>query len=840
MSYKILLALFFVLISQLAYPQSKEKTDIYIYADKKKYYSEYLDLIGNPKIKNGQDTLTAVNIKYFSEFKKAISRGNVKIFDHLNTIEVFGKMGEYFTESKYAKLITDTKLISIKDQFVVYSEIMERFGDTKTYVARGNVLIYLEQEKATITADKCTYQIENKMVVLSGNPQILHEGTKYSADKIHFNTKSRTIILDGNSQVLKDNQQITAVKIKYLSSHIHKKAIFYGNPQLTEFSANDSILKGKPYRVTTAKKIIFYNVDKGKAVFIGNPKFSEFYIEDHTDTNKSVVNYLLHKRSGSADLIKYFGGTNKKYALIGHAKIYDSQKAAFAERIDFFEGSLEEVAVLIGKPILYEFFNKNETEYSTNKIKRKATANIVKYYNKSKKIILKGEASVFEGNGKIKADYIEYKSGDNPYGIANGNAKMKRDEESASADQIKFYGKNLKQLILSGNAYYTNGELDSEADFIEHDENIGKTILTGNVKISDDEKEATASKIVYIKDDKVETAILTGSPMLIKDDRKVFAQKIDYKKDDNKELIILTDKACYQRKEKAVYANEIVYHTVKNPGEENDDEKIILKDHVRIVDSKRIITGDKGEYYISNKKSDKSEHGKLIGNCEVIKKESEQNAHSDVIDYIKDNKQQETIILKGNAEVGDEKKAGYAEKITYHLNFENKDLDKIVLIGNPRIQDEKSIATGEKIELFDGSEKQVKIFNSCKYINEEDEIEITGDYLFYDEDREILRATKNPVYTQRKDELTIYSNQIESYRKKDISIATGDVKIVQKNKNIYGERAKFYEKKKNLIVTGNASVLEKNNLTKATKIILNTKTKKIKLIGVKKSQIETK
>ena len=76
-------------------------------------------------------------------------------------------------------------------------------------------------------------------------------------------------------------------------------------------------------------------------------------------------------------------------------------------------------------------------------------------------------------------------------------------------------------------------EIEAEADYIEHDDDTGKTTLLGDARIFDDEKEATAEKIIYTKKDDIEEAVLTGNPELIRDDTKAFAQKIEYKKDDD-------------------------------------------------------------------------------------------------------------------------------------------------------------------------------------------------------------------------------------------------------------------------------------------------------------------
>ncbi|MDH5682313.1 MAG: hypothetical protein OEZ36_12035, partial [Spirochaetota bacterium] len=84
------------------------------------------------------------------------------------------------------------------------------------------------------------------------------------------------------------------------------------------------------------------------------------------------------------------------------------------------------------------------------------------------------------------------------------------------------------------------------------------------------------------------------------------------------------------------------------------------------------------------------------------------------------------------------------------------------------------------------------------------------------------------------------STQLVSYRKKKISIATGDVKINQGKKDIYGERAKLIEKKNRLEVTGNASLVENKNVTRAKKIIMNTKDKTVKMVKVMKGQVKIK
>ncbi len=838
-STKALVLLIMLIVSVLGY--GAEDNKIFIYANKKKYFDKgkYWVLSGNPMIKSGKDTIKADSIKYFSKEKKVFTKGNVRLFDYKNSIEIFGKEGEYFTDSKYAKLVTNTKLIAIKDHIVVYSDELERFGKENKYVAKNNVKVKLEKQDAVIYADQGIYELDDNQFIFIGNPYIQQKSTRYSANKIIYDTETKVIYLQGNSQITKRKKKIIADNIEYFSNHPQKKAVLKGNSKLIEYSANNSFLRGEVFREVKANRIVYYNIEDGKAILTGEPRYLEYFVEEEKQANKGIIKFVVYKREGIADQIKFFGGENERFALIGNVKVYEPYRAAFADRLDFFNNN-PEAAVFRGNVVLYEFFNKNTTRYhySQNKVKRKGTANLVKYFTKSKRIFLEGNAHTYEEDIEIKADIISYAAGETEKGYAKGNARFSREEEWAEADYIEFDNKQ-KKAILTGNAYYENEDIHAAADYIEHLDQEDKTVLKGNAKIYDDEKKAVGDKIVYTKKQGVEKAILTGSPKIYQKQKTVFANYIEYTKKDNQEVVLLDERAGYKEKRKHVFADQIIYYTIDVPEQEEKDEKIILKKHVRIIDSKRITIADNGEFYTSKKTNNKYEKGILTGDCEIHKKDGSQEAFSDVIEYYKDESAREKIVLKGSAEFTEKDRAGYADEMIIQPNYNQENVDKITLLGTPKVEDKNSYVVGEKIEILDGAKKQIRVYENGKYVNHQDDLEITGDYLFYDQDKEYVKAEKNPVFINKKDEFTVHAEVIESFRNEKISIASGDVKITQKKKIIYGEWAKYKEKRKKLEVTGDATLVENENVTRAKKIILYTKTKKIKLIGIKQGQIKT-
>lgn len=834
----IFLQITYILHHNLFSKQIKQKeSNIIIIADKKKYYHQfkYWSLLGNPKIKNGQDTLSATSIKYYTDKKKGISIGNVKLFDHANTIEVFGNYGEYHTESKYAKLITNTKLFAIKDQIVIYSEIMERFAKKYIYVARNKVIVQLEREGVVATAGKGIYEIRNKRVVLIDHPQITHNNTKYFADEIIIYTDTKEVILNNNAKILNQNQKITAKNIHYYSNHPEKKAILTGNPSMVEYSDNDSILEGRPFRFINAEKIIYYNVDKGKATLIGNPVAIELFVEQKK-YNKSQ-RYRIYKRIAKSRIMKYYGGTVSKHVLIGNARINEPYRAAFANKITFYD-SANSYAILTGNPVLYEFYKRNQIDYSINNIKRKALAKKITYYFNDKKIILKEDAYVFEENKRIKGNFITYSEKNNKLGTVDGNAYIKQGNDYARANKILFSGENGEKLILKGDASFKKKDTEGEADYIEHDDKIGKTVLKGDARVIDKDKEAYGDDIVYTKKNNIEHAIIKGSPGIRKKDMEANANIIEYKKNKNKEVLYLDGNASMKDKKKHTTSDRIIYYTYNNKNGSKKNEKVVLKDRVKIIDSKRITKGDYGifkRYYKNNKQV---EEGYLKGNCEINKKDDSENAYGNELLYYKNEKGKEEYTLKGDAQVHDERKSGYADIIVILPDYNKKGSDKITLTGNPRIEDEDNYLIGEKIIIFNGKSGIIKAYKNAEYFSEKDGIKVNAGYIFYDEKQEKLIAKKDPVFYNQEDKLTVYSEQFESYRKKKKTYASGDVKINQGDKKIYGERAVYIEKNKTLTVTGKASVVQKDNVTRARKIILNSKNNKVKVIDVEKGQMK--
>ncbi len=822
---------------------SQNEDSVLIYAEKKRYIygKKYWDLLGNPVLKKGSDSLSAKSIKYFQEKKRAIAKGNIKIFSYKDSVEVFGKYGEYHTDSGYAKLITDTKLIAIKDNITINSEIIERFKKKKIYTARNNVKIVMEKDNAVITAQNAVYSLSKKTITLKGSPIINQNGWEYKAKEIIFHTKTRIIVLNGESVARKDNQKIISDRIEYYSEHPKKKSIFTGHTKFIEYSDKQSFLRGKPYREVYGKKVIFYNYGEGKAVFLGKAFMTEFFLKKATKPNRTDI--FMYKRQGSADTIKYIGGDEKKVALIGNAKIFEPNKVAFADRIDYIDGR-EKIAILRGKAYFYEFYKKSESYSNYNSVKLKAKANTIKYFTEKDKVILEGGANIFGTDGYLQGDRVIYWSGEKEYGYAEGNAQLNSNNAIATADIIKYFKKEEK-TILAGNARYKKDDIRARARLIEHYEKENKTKLKGDVLIIENgEKKIITQDIVYKKTKGVETATLFGWSQLIKKNKVLAGNYIEYYSDKNGEKVFIREKASYKERhskkdedeKKWIFADQIIYYTIPKPGESND-EKILLKGNTRVINSKRTLSGDNGEYYISNSSSGKTEKGFVYGNCEIIKKDTSQQAFSDRVEYFKDKDLKERYLLKGKVDFNNKDRLANSDSLTIFPDFK-PGIDKIIFLGSPNFEDSESFARGDRIEMLDGNINQTRIFGNVKFVNKKEFSEISSGYLLFDDDREYVRVEKEPVFIQKDDDFIIYGNVIESFRETKISIATGDVKAIQKSKTIYGEYLKYIKKEKKLWVVGNATLETDNNITRAKRIVLNTKTKEVEMIGVRRSKLD--
>ena len=164
--------------------------------------SSSIRMNGNAKIYRPDSEFLADSIKAFGEGNRDINAlGNVIFFDKENRFKIYGSKLEHFDKESYTHVTEDAKMEFLsKDQETVSATItaieIERFGDKKELVARGNVKIV--SENVTAFGEYATYFEEQKKLELTGNTRVVRDGNTIQCGKVLvFPEENRVIITDG-------------------------------------------------------------------------------------------------------------------------------------------------------------------------------------------------------------------------------------------------------------------------------------------------------------------------------------------------------------------------------------------------------------------------------------------------------------------------------------------------------------------------------------------------------------------------------------------------------------------------------------------------------------------
>lgn len=194
--------------------EEKEKVITYLTGDKIiSVDSEYPNtgIYGNAKLFRKNIEFSSTYIKSFGKSAQKIeAKETVEIFDKDNHTKLSGETLEYIKEKNYTHLTDNSKMEFLsKDNEEIQSTLtaveIERFGNLKELVARGNVEI--NSDKAVLNGEYATYYEESEKMILEGNPSISRENKRIYCGKIILFPKKNKILMTDGLNVSKKNER---------------------------------------------------------------------------------------------------------------------------------------------------------------------------------------------------------------------------------------------------------------------------------------------------------------------------------------------------------------------------------------------------------------------------------------------------------------------------------------------------------------------------------------------------------------------------------------------------------------------------------------------------------
>ena len=168
---------------------------------------------------------------------------------------------------------------------------------------------------------------------------------------------------------------------------------------------------------------------------------------------------------------------------------------------------------------------------------------------------------------------------------------------------------------------------------------------------------------------------------------------------------------------------------------------------------------------------------------------------------------------------GDDMEAGIA-----------KGRERMVLTGNARLLTEDSEITADKMELYRNFTFAVCSGN-VHMINEEKQLELTSDKLFYDSSDKILQVQGNAIMIDRQNEIVVKGGFIENWEEDDITIIQIGVRILKEDLICRSEFARYLRLERMLELSGLPVVNLKGDEYRAAKIYVNLDDYTVRLEG---------
>lgn len=800
------------------------------------------------EIRLEEDRIISHYIQYFPEKKELYIKDNLQIVSNKHEVDIFAGNAYYNLDTGYGYMLGSPKIISYQKNIILLAEKLELFSKKKEYVASGNIRISLTKKNLFLMGKKCVYKLKEGRVILSGNPIIIDKKNKinYLGKEIHFYVKEDQLVLKNEASIEYKNKNIkiladqidifTKEKVPNFISTKRKdknesiiKLIMTGNVTCYQYSSENSILKGKPYRILNANKMTYYKKEDSIYGYLkGNAKIMEYYVVKKPFGDN--IKYIIKKRGGRANQIDYQLQTKQKDGVVANVYyfkdnvfIFDYDKIGFSDEGYLFHRKNKRIFSLKGNAIGYDLKlvensftkildnsrrKKNYLLEENNEIETKLMGEEIKYYiDKKEWNIQKGMIQLKDI--KASGNYIHYKENEKR-GYIEGNAYLQKKDQSVKGSQISFIQED--KIISLGESYYKNKDIEVWADEINYDNSIKKALIIGNIQFYYEKVIVNGNKLIYQNEGDFHKIYVFGSdlvgiPKIRIENSTLSGNFIEYNSyNNNEESIIYLDKNVHYESKKndvKIQSDNMVFYNLKldkesklrnklfflknyeknfletafyDIWEEKFDKYILAENNVKIENKDGEIYANQGEYFIYPvKKEEKGIRQKLLlkGNCEIYRKDFSGTADRIFSFFEKDEK----YLLNGNVELSSDKQFIRSNEIYY---FPNKVKgNDITLLGLPMIELNDSIINGEKIKIEEKKKDQyeIQIFDNGLYKNLETHIQIKSDYFFYDLKNDVLKARGNVNYFDSTENVIFYSDYVSRYTKDKVSIISGNIQI---------------------------------------------------------------
>lgn len=163
--------------------------------------------------------------------------------------------------------------------------------------------------------------------------------------------------------------------------------------------------------------------------------------------------------------------------------------------------------------------------------------------------------------------------------------------------------------------------------------------------------------------------------------------------------------------------------------------------------------------------------------------------------------------------------------------------EKTVLTGNVEIVSDENIISADRVVLYGKDFTFVQCSGNVDVKNKKRGIHLVSDNLFYNRKEKVVRVQGKAVMEDKKNEVVVKGGFLEDWEDDEITIIQIGVRILKKDLVCRSEFARYIRKEDKLELSGMPVVFYKGDEYRASKIFINLKSDKIKLVGEIKGKI---
>ena len=165
--------------------------------------------------------------------------------------------------------------------------------------------------------------------------------------------------------------------------------------------------------------------------------------------------------------------------------------------------------------------------------------------------------------------------------------------------------------------------------------------------------------------------------------------------------------------------------------------------------------------------------------------------------------------------------------------------ERTVLRGSATVTSDDTSIAAEEIEIYGEDFRYAVARGGVEAANADREIYITAEELFFDRERDVLRAEGNAVLEDRRNDLVVKGNLLENRSEDEVTIAQVAVRILGEDLTARGEFALYRRETEVLELSGLPVVFWKGDEYRAARIVVDLQQDEISLEGDVRGQITT-